>query len=79
MTKQTDALGNSTTYEYSAGGYLAKVTDALGAAVKYSYDKLGNKLSMTDGRGKLTPLCLYGPRRLEECYKCREQGSDLQV
>ena len=54
MTRQTDALGSSTTYEYSAGGYLAKVTDALGAAVKYSYDKLGNKLSMTDGRGKLT-------------------------
>jgi len=54
VIKQTDSLGNATTYEYDAAGRLTKVTDSLEIATKYSYDKQGNKLAMTDGRGKLT-------------------------
>ena len=42
--KETNALGNATSFTYDAGGRLIKVTDSLGINTKYAYDKIGKKV-----------------------------------
>lgn len=51
--QQTNALGQSNTYQYDNAGRLVQVIDPLGVAVSYGYDLAGNKVQMTDGKGKV--------------------------
>ena len=41
IIKETDALGNSTSYVYSQGGKLISVLDSMGNRTEYGYDKAG--------------------------------------
>ena len=59
----TDALNNTTSYEYDNAGRLVKVTMPTEETVSYGYDKVGNKLYMVDGRGKITRYS-YGPMKI---------------
>lgn len=45
-TSMTDALNNTSRYDYT-GGYLTKETDALGHETTFSYDPNGNRTSQT--------------------------------
>jgi len=49
---QTDALGQSTSFEYAPGSnLLLSTTDALGRVTRYTYDTQGNVLTLTDPAG----------------------------
>jgi len=55
LLKQTDALGNTTTYTYEAVfNKVSSVRDALGNLTTFAYDPRGNLLSRTDANGKTT-------------------------
>ena len=45
-TKQTDALGNVTTYTYDGVGNLKTVTESDGRTTTYSYDGMGRVAEM---------------------------------
>ena len=51
MTKKTDALGYSTTYEYDVLGNLTKMTDARGNATRYVYNGDGTLAQVTNADG----------------------------
>ncbi len=50
----TNHLGNSTIYDYDAGGRLLKITDADGITNTYTYDNLNSVKTVRDHQGKLT-------------------------
>ncbi|MEV6983251.1 LamG-like jellyroll fold domain-containing protein [Sphaerisporangium sp. NPDC051017] len=50
ITRQTDQLNQSTTYEYDIGGYLSKVTDRNKNTTQVTHDERGNELSVTKCR-----------------------------
>lgn len=53
-TKETDPLGNATTYTYDSLGRTASVTGPLGDSTSYAYDANGNLLSDIDAAGNTT-------------------------
>jgi RHS repeat-associated protein len=54
MLSQTDALNNTTTYEYNDLNRLVDVTDPEGDETSYAYDADGNKTSVMDPEGNVT-------------------------
>ncbi|MEO3810204.1 LamG-like jellyroll fold domain-containing protein [Sphaerisporangium sp. B11E5] len=46
ITKETDQLGKTTTYEYDTEGYPSKYTDRNGNSTKVTHDARGNDLSV---------------------------------
>lgn len=50
----TDALGNTTTYDFDARGLMAKITDPLGQSTEYTYDTHFNLTQITDPAGQIT-------------------------
>ncbi len=52
----TDALGHTTTVQYSSSGQVLRKTDALGGASAFTYDARGNRTSMTDAAGNVQAL-----------------------
>ena len=50
----TDALGNTTTYEYDLMDRCIKETNAIGKSEKYVYDRNGRLKEVTDREGNLT-------------------------
>jgi RHS repeat-associated protein len=53
LLSETDALGNTSRYEYSQGNLIRR-TNPLGFMQSYTYDAVGRVLTATDGRGKTT-------------------------
>jgi RHS repeat-associated protein len=53
-TQETDALGNTTTYERDAANLLRAITDPLGRRSTFTYDAKGNRLTQTDPAGNTT-------------------------
>lgn len=51
LVKETDKLGNSTTYEYDERGNCISEIDALGNVISYEYDELNNKTAIIDAEG----------------------------
>ncbi len=51
LTGTTNALNQTTTYTYTAEGFLASVTDPLNHTTSYTYDSHGQRISMTDALG----------------------------
>ena len=53
MTTATDALGNTTTYQYDANGYRTSAAGPLGAAdtTTWTYDAFGRVQTVTDNSG----------------------------
>ena len=60
ITKETDALGNATTYSYNLANQLIQVLDpvsqerGLSFSTKYEYDTMGRKIAETNGNGVVT-------------------------
>jgi YD repeat-containing protein len=54
LTSQTDAAGNTTTFQYNSLNQLIQTTDAAGKTTRYTYDANGNRLSVTDANGNTT-------------------------
>lgn len=54
MLTQTDALNNTTTYEYDALNRLVRDTDPLNKVTEYTYDAMGNRTEVVDGNGRTT-------------------------
>ena len=53
-TSETDALGNTTRYQYNPWGELVSMTDPTGATWTYTYTTLGLLQSETDPLGNTT-------------------------
>ncbi|MFI1020752.1 DUF6531 domain-containing protein [Streptomyces olivaceus] len=53
-TRYTDALGNTTTYQWNELYQLVAVTDALGHTTRSTWDRYDHLLSRTDARGRTT-------------------------
>jgi RHS repeat-associated protein len=55
LLAQTDALGQTTTYEREVGtNHLLSITDPLGRTSRYSYDPNGNVLTITNALNQTT-------------------------
>ena len=54
LVKETDAAGNTVTYEYDEAGNLIKETDAGGNVSTGAYDEDRNLIEDTDGEGNAT-------------------------
>jgi YD repeat-containing protein len=52
LASSTDALDRTTSYTYTAQGFLETVTDPAGRITSYTYDSFGQRTSMTDPNGK---------------------------
>ncbi|MDZ5449889.1 RHS repeat-associated core domain-containing protein [Labrys sp. ZIDIC5] len=52
VTREVNALGHETRYEFDETGYLSAVIDGEGNATRYDYDKRGNITSIRDGEGR---------------------------
>ena len=64
QTKQTDALGRETKFEYDKLGRRTKRTLPLGQAETYSYSTDGSLANKTDFNGKTTAFAYDNLRRL---------------
>jgi RHS repeat-associated protein len=62
LTRSTNALGQSTTFTYTAQGQLESVSNALGHKVEFSYNAAGDLVAATDplGNDSLTNHDLIG-------------------
>lgn len=60
----TDAVGNTTAWQYDLLGRLTRETDPLAKATAYNYDAVGNLLTRTDARGIVTAFSYDPLRRL---------------
>jgi RHS repeat-associated protein len=54
LLSQTNALAQTTSYAYTAGGLLQAVTDPLGHATSYAYDASRRQTTTTDAAGDVT-------------------------
>ncbi len=54
LTKKTDSLGRSWSYEWCQRGNLIKQTDPAGNITSYTYDSHNNRTSKTDALGHVT-------------------------
>ena len=52
LKSQTDAMGNTTTYQHNSIGQVTSVTNADNKVTQYEYDAAGNVLKITDPNGK---------------------------
>ncbi len=82
-TSMTDALTNTTRYDY-ASGYLTKETDALGHETTFTYDANGNRTSQTikrtNAQGQLEVTTSYEYDKLSGLKKTIfADGSFTQV
>ena len=68
---QTDALGNTATYTYTADGLLASETGPSGQTTSYTYDAHGQRTSMTDALGNTTQYAYDALGRLIETVDAR--------
>lgn len=53
LTSTTNALGDTTTYTYTAEGYLESTTDPLGHTTTNGYDEYGQRISVIDAEGNM--------------------------
>ena len=54
LLSETDAFGNTTSYEYSHSGLLLAVKDPTGNIIRYEYDLQGQMTGITDSQGNKT-------------------------
>jgi RHS repeat-associated protein len=64
LTSLTDALGNTSAFEYDVYGNLTRTTDPLGHQTVYAYDAVGNLLSLIDAEGRTTRFTYDALNRL---------------
>ena len=54
LTSMTDALNQTTTYEYNNNDFLTRETDAQGHSTRYEYDVNGNLTTITNAKSMQT-------------------------
>jgi RHS repeat-associated protein len=87
-THYTDALGNTTTYQWNELYQLVAVTDPLGHTTRSTWDRYDRLLSRTDARGRTTrysydtlgaPTCIVRPDGLRETAENNAWGLPVTV
>jgi RHS repeat-associated protein len=64
LTRQSDALGNTTIYTYGPNNLLIAQQDALGHITRYGYDPLNQRIAITDALTNVTRYAYDAAGRL---------------